>query len=281
MKNLFFFLVVIFLHHPVAAQQSFNDKFNYKAVYELTYQPDSTDASSVTSEEMWLYLGNDVSKFSSRGHALKDSLDHNKKITGVGMTDFKARIELTRTEFDYAIYKDLPEDHISYTLQILRDKLRYEEDKDVFDWEILPETRTIKGYETQKAKTVFRAREYTAWFTTEIPISDGPYKFNGLPGLILELSDSSGHYIFELAEFKTLEPPVLFSLETKDYILTSRDELLQQKRKYEEDPFAALDNANRGSSTKVTIGLTKQQKREHLKQIREELEKKNNPIELK
>lgn len=272
---------MIFFQQQGNAQQSFNDEFNYKTVYELTYQPDSTDASSVTSEEMWLYLGNYVSRFSSKGHALKDSLDRHKKITGVGMTDFKARTELTRTEFDSAIYKNIPEERISYTLQILRDKFRYEEDKAVFDWEILPETKTIKGYETQKAKTVFRGREYTAWFTTEIPISDGPYKFNGLPGLILELSDSKGHYAFELAEFKTLEPPVTFTLETQNYILTSRDELLQQKRKYEEDPFAALDNANRGSSTKVTIGLNKQQKREHLKKIREELEKKNNPIELK
>lgn len=281
MKNLFLILVTIFVQQQIAAQQSFNDEFNYKAVYELTYQPDSTDASSVTSEEMWLYLGNDFSKFSSRGHALKDSLDHNKKITGVGMTDFKARAELTKTEFDYAIYKDIPEDRISYTLQILRDKLRYEEDKNVFDWEILPETKAIQGYEAQKAKTVFRGREFIAWFTTEIPISDGPYKFNGLPGLILQLGDSKSHYVFELTEFKTLEPPVAFTLETQDYILASRDELLQQKRKYEEDPFAALDNANRGSSTKVTIGLNKQQKREHLKKIREELEKKNNPIELK
>lgn len=280
MKNLLFILLATFLRHEVAAQKSFNDEFNYKAVYELAYQPDSTDASSVTSEEMWLYLGNDVSRFSSKGNALKDSLDRNKKITGAGMTDFKARAELTRTEFDYAIYKNIPEDRISYTLQILRDKLRYEEDKDVFDWEILPDTKTLKGYETQKAKTLFGGREFTAWFTTEIPISDGPYKFNGLPGLILQLSDSKGHYIFELAEFKTLEPPVTFSLETQEYILTSRDELLQQKRKYEEDPFAVLDNANRGSTTKVTIGLNDQQKREHLKEIREELKKKNNPIEL-
>lgn len=262
------------------AQSNLSDEFKYKAVYQLAYQPDSTDVSSVTSEEMWLYLGDDISKFSSKGKALKDSLDHNKKISGAGMADFKARTEMTRTEFDYAIYKNIPENKISYTLQILRDNFRYEEDEEALEWNILPETRIISGYESQKAKTVFRGREFTAWFTTEIPFSDGPYKFSGLPGLILQLNDNKDHYVFELIQFKSLEQTVPFTLETRDYIFISRDELLQQKRKYEEDPFAALENANRGSTKKVTIGLTAQQKREHLKKIRAELEKKNNPIEL-
>lgn len=280
MKYLLLLFLVVAACFKGNAQSNLSDEFKYKAVYQLAYQPDSTDVSSVTSEEMWLYLGDDISKFSSKGKALKDSLDHNKKISGAGMADLKARAEMTRTEFDYAIYKNIPENKISYTLQILRDNFRYEEDEEALEWNILPETRIISGYQSQKAKTVFRGREFTAWFTTEIPFSDGPYKFSGLPGLILQLNDNKDHYVFELIQFKILEQTVPLTLETRDYIFTSRDELLQQKRKYEEDPFAALENANRGSTKKVTIGLTAQQKREHLKKIRAELEKKNNPIEL-
>lgn len=262
------------------AQNTFTDDFKYRAAYKLTYQPDSTDASSVTSEEMWLYLGDQISQFSSKGRAIRDSLDRSKKISGVGFTDFKARAEMTRTEFDYTIYKSIPEDRMSYALQILRDKLRYEENKDVFEWEILPETKVIQGYESQKAKTEFRGREYTAWFTPEIPASDGPYKFNGLPGLILQLEDSRNQYSFELVRFEKLEEPVLFSLSTENYTLSTKEKLLQLKRQYEENPFAALENSNKGSSKKVTIKISKKQKREMLKKTREELEKKNNPIEL-
>lgn len=281
MKFIHLVLLMSIICHQGIAQKSFSDEFNYKVVYDLTYQPDSTDISSISSEKMWLYLGDRVSKFSSKGTALKDSLDHNKNIAEAGTMDFKARAEMTRTEFDYAIYKDIPEGHISYTLEILRDNLRYEEDKGIFDWEILSETKTIKGYESQKAKTRFRGREYIAWFTTEIPISDGPYKFNGLPGLILQLRDSKNHYVFELAQFENLKEPIPFTLETQDYIMTSQNKMLQLKREYEKDPFAALENSNKGSSTKVTIKISKQQKREHLKKLRGELEKKNNPIELK
>ncbi|GHA48564.1 hypothetical protein GCM10007103_31850 [Salinimicrobium marinum] len=280
MKNFSLLLLLICLCSQGIAQSDYSDEFRYKVVYQLTYQPDSTDASSVTSEEMWLYMGEEISKFSSKGKALKDSLYRTKNLSGAGMPDFKARAELTRTEFGYAVFKDIPKNKISYTLKILRDELRYEEDKGLFEWEILPETRTIQGYESQKAKTVFRGREYTAWFTTEIPISDGPYKFSGLPGLILQLSDSENHYVFEIVQFQSLEEPLSLEFSMGDYTLTSREKLLQLKKEYEEDPFAALDNANRGSTKKVTIEISPQQKREHLRKIQKELERKNNPIEL-
>ena len=44
------------------------------------------------------------------------------------------------------------------------------------------------------AKTTFKGRNYFAWYSIEIPINSGPYKFNGLPGLVVELFDSKKHY---------------------------------------------------------------------------------------
>lgn len=57
------------------------------------------------------------------------------------------------------------------------------------NWEILDDSKQIGSFNTQKATTTFRGRDYTAWFTTEIPIGIGPWKFHGLPGLILEVQD--------------------------------------------------------------------------------------------
>lgn len=56
-----------------------------------------------------------------------------------------------------------------------------------------------------KATVSHEGREYTAWYTTEIPIADGPYKFWGLPGLILKISDSENHYNFTLESFEKYE----------------------------------------------------------------------------
>ena len=48
----------------------------------------------------------------------------------------------------------------------------------------------IKTYTCKKATTHFRGRDYIAWFTTDIPIVAGPWKFNGLPGLVIDIEDT-------------------------------------------------------------------------------------------
>jgi GLPGLI family protein len=71
-----------------------------------------------------------------------------------------------------------------------------------FEWVILNDTLTILNQKTQKAKVKFRGREYYAWFTTKIKISDGPYKFYGLPGLILKIESIDEKYKFEAYSIK-------------------------------------------------------------------------------
>jgi GLPGLI family protein len=70
------------------------------------------------------------------------------------------------------------------------------EDEVNFQWTILPDRKQIAGYMCQKATTTFRGREWEAWFAQQIPVSDGPWKFNGLPGLILQVSDNRNHFVF-------------------------------------------------------------------------------------
>jgi len=71
-----------------------------------------------------------------------------------------------------------------------------------FNWVIEKDTRTILGHTAQKATTSFRGRDYEAWFAQDIPIPDGPYKFHGLPGLILEISSKDGKYKYLAYELK-------------------------------------------------------------------------------
>lgn len=65
-------------------------------------------------------------------------------------------------------------------------------------WKISKEERTFNGVVCKKATTVFRGRTYTAWFTEKYPIAAGPWKFHGLPGLILYVEDSKGYYKWQL-----------------------------------------------------------------------------------
>ena len=73
------------------------------------------------------------------------------------------------------------------------------------NWSLKNEFRTIGTLSCQKAEATTRGRHYTAWFAIEIPVSTGPWKLQGLPGLILEAHDDTGEVAFL---FEALQMPV-------------------------------------------------------------------------
>lgn len=94
--------------------------------------------------------------------------------------------------------KDIPENKVTeYVFAVGIGKYWYSEKIPQIDWELKEDTLTIKGYLCQKAECFFRGRNYTAWFSTDIPASNGPWKFGGLPGLILKVYDEDNSYVFE------------------------------------------------------------------------------------
>lgn len=69
-------------------------------------------------------------------------------------------------------------------------------------WEITGEEKIIDSIKCINAICFFRGRQYSAWFAPEIPINNGPWKFGGLPGLIISIADNEGKYAWK---FKSLE----------------------------------------------------------------------------
>lgn len=70
------------------------------------------------------------------------------------------------------------------------------------NWEITDETKQIENLTCQKANGTFRGRDYTVWFTKEVPVSYGHWKLQGLPGLILEAYDTNKEIIFQIKSVK-------------------------------------------------------------------------------
>ena len=86
----------------------------------------------------------------------------------------------------------------------------------IMKWKIFKsETKKIGNFNCLKATTSFRGRDYTAWFTTEIPVLFGPWKFNGLPGLILEAYDTNKNVYWY---FKNIEYPAKDTLISNNII---------------------------------------------------------------
>lgn len=74
---------------------------------------------------------------------------------------------------------------------------KVEEPSSVINWTLLEDDTVVAGYECQKAETTFKGRKWTAWYTLDIPLDNGPWKLGGLPGLILLAKESEGIFRFE------------------------------------------------------------------------------------
>jgi len=124
------------------------------------------------------------------------------------------------------IYKNYPKGTTLVEYRLTKYNYRYKETYPIdFKWQLSNEHKRILIYDCQKATCTFRGRNYIAWFTSEIPIQNGPYKFGGLPGLILQISDDKDHYVFTcigVEKPKTIVPIKLF---TWNYTDISREKL--------------------------------------------------------
>ena len=80
---------------------------------------------------------------------------------------------------------------------------KYSEDLPVQDWELQGDTLTVCGYLCQKASCRFRGIDYIAWFAPDLSISNGPWKFGGLPGLILKVYDVDKHNVIECIKIES------------------------------------------------------------------------------
>ncbi len=130
------------------------------------------------------------------------------------------------------------------------------------------------GFKVQKATGAFAGRNYIAWFAPELPFSDGPYKFSGLPGLILEISDLQNQYHFSLTIFQELDKPVSRILNLDDYKVVSQKELDQVRNDYNRDPIGAMQKAG------IRFGWSEEDEAKQRKELTKKYKRRNNPIEL-
>lgn len=154
---------------------------------------------------------------------------------------------------------------------------------DVQNWKILNDTKKIGNFKAQKAVTDFGGRHWEAWFSSELAFSEGPYKFRGLPGLILELKDTNENYLFSFVGNKNIAKnyDTTFFLENlhkdkplpiteKQWKKLQMDYFLNPMKDFDGDLFV---EDKTGAKVKVNS-------RELTIRTQEHLRKNNNPIEI-
>lgn len=216
-----------------------------KSSYSYTYQKD-TIRKIQNDDLLILQIGKNISKCYSYYTYQSDSLRSSKDGEKIWRQLFKKAIvdakgEIPNSGFPYkrmrtCVYKNYPQGKMTITDGISIQDYIYEDTLNPQIWQIEDSIKIILGYSCQKAKCNFRDRQWTAWFTSEIPVSNGPWKFGGLPGLIMEVYDREDQHHFTISGLqKVKDEPIVFSstsVGNKKFEKTNRKTFLKAERNY-------------------------------------------------
>lgn len=246
--------------------------YHLEVTYKMTFQPDSTDSKSVSSEFESLFVGNEQSLFCASAYLVIDSAISSESSKGNKLGPSMSFLKANGTHNHVVIFKS---DSVITTfdqIPILPPTLyRYKESKPLFKWNILSDTISIGGIVCQKAETTFGNRKWVAWFAQSIPISDGPYKFCGLPGLILKINDTQQYWNFTLASLTKRDTTIKINfLNEIPHPIKDKNTFLAQKQYSRDNRFELLS----------LNGARFIDKERSIKYFRDLAKKNNNWIEL-
>ncbi|RHR35447.1 MULTISPECIES: GLPGLI family protein [Parabacteroides] len=166
-----------------------------------------------------LEIGDNVSKYYSYNVFLMDSLSTYYMINNPNSSCIPHFVKPSdaRKYLWSEIYKDLKNNKlIEYAhMPLYISDCKYSEEIPDFRWEICNDTLYIKNKLCQKAICSFRGRRYIAWFCKELNWSNGPWKFGGLPGVILKIYDLDKEYVYECVGIENDKEKI--SIKSYDY----------------------------------------------------------------
>lgn len=217
--------------------------------YRQMVREDKLFPEELTETEMVLQIGTKIAKYANYRRLLSDSI----------MAEELKRPELSTMEIvnnslkrmkkagdNTVIVKNYQEGQYTTQRQIILNRYVYTENKPVFDWMVTSDTLTVLGYPCKKAVCLFRGRHYTAWFAPDIPLMEGPWKFNGLPGLIMKVEDVDKDYSFEAtALYQVNWASPIYITKMKSDIRTTREKSMQAEKAGANNPEAAIRNSGR------------------------------------
>ncbi|MDQ0475930.1 GLPGLI family protein [Chryseobacterium sp. MDT2-18] len=195
MKKIFAFIAFT-AFFALNAQETANRFF-----YELTFKP-KKDSAKLDKVMTVLDVVKDRSIYRDYTLLAQDSILKIQVEAMQKAGTFKdISKSVTMPKFSEKVYKFYPGMKVQYSDRVANGftpmNIGYNEELK-FNWKIENQKEKIGAYNTQKATTEYGGRKWTAWFTTDIPLQDGPYKFYGLPGLIVKVNDDGNNYSWEL-----------------------------------------------------------------------------------
>ncbi|KAB1232575.1 GLPGLI family protein [Chryseobacterium viscerum] len=252
-------LILIFLSSHFYAQ-------NFRIDYQLTYKEDSL-SSETTHKNMILFVQGGKSKFLAEKQHQVDSLrSTGSKEPAIGDHSFSVINYEENVSFKYYFF-------ISDVYKI-KELVK-------LNWELKSETKKIDTYLCRKAIVTYKGRTWEAWYTQDVPIQAGPYIFRNLPGLIVQMEDSTGSYKFSLYSIKKRSDTLDFENMYKEALTIPQKQLQKVFLDYYNDPLREMKSQNVQAKFIDEKGKeVKPDFREMTKTIQSRLKQYNNPIEV-
>jgi len=271
MKTLLIISSLIFSSTLILGQD-----YQYVISYDYTFQRDSTDINSVYTQKMLLFYSPTKSLFTSESRYKRDSilLNANGRRSAVnGNVSVKvsdAPSLLRNLPLDWAFFQIEKnfQDSLFYYHEIRGVKFKCQYNGTAIRYQLARQDSSIAGYKCSKATASLGGRNFVLWYSKEIPITDGPYKFARLPGLVLLAYDTEEEHIFSMLSIEKKD--IFFDLE-RNYqksVELSMSKIVPLRY----DPIAAAEYGG--------IKMEVKGDPEVLKKAKERWLKENNALEL-
>lgn len=218
------------------------DTTRFVVSYRMLYQQRPENEHPM-EDLLLLEVGRNMTKFYSYKTWQTDSL-----VRATPLEQVMANLGSFHGGVQDVLFRDQSAGRLTHTDQIGMDHLLYTEPLPDCGWELADGERTILGYVCRRAACTFRGRSYEAWYAPEIAVSCGPWKFGGLPGLILAIRDDAGVLDLEATGVEQRVEPIRMT--DRNYLKTNRKKYLDLKQKAMTDPVGYLTG---NSNVRMTI----------------------------
>lgn len=197
---LFCFFLFANIHNICFSQKlDIIDEVKYKGVYEVSKPKGYHQAES---EKFVLLVGDTYTSFIGETKMKYDSI--RKKTSNIEILMSVVPTGSNSGSLSKEIVLVSRTDNMVTVLDKPAFKGMFYSEKITSKWILYDQFKTINGLKCQKATIDYCGRSYEVWFTKEIPLSVGPYKFFGLPGLVVSVQDTNCLFHFELSSFEKI-----------------------------------------------------------------------------
>jgi len=221
MKNLVLISLLSIAFGNIQAIAQNPDTLRAKITYDFSHLQDTTNREKLYQEQMVLLLGRNASAYISLDKVRfdeqrKKDIEEQIKNSAPGKMSINIKSS-SKKLIDTELYLFIKEKKLISKQKLINNYL-IEEEMPVIDWKISLDTLTISGLKCQKALAHFKGRDYTAWFCEDLPFQSGPWKLNGLPGLIVEAYDTNKDVLYKFAGFEKVNNSTNTNLNDENFI---------------------------------------------------------------